>query len=1028
MNTMMNSSFFPLREWLLRMSGMVRNDPQSSAKPHKYLFTAKATTALALALLLSCGGGSPGASTPPSEIQVTVSPGVATLTPGGTTLFIGTVTGTSNTALDWSVDGIPNGNSSVGTLTIDSSTATYTAPATTGSHSIIATSMADTSRTGLATATILAKSIQLTISPETQTLNPRETAVFIATVTGLDSTELTWTVDGITNGNSTVGTISGSGTAVTYTAPSAAGSHTLMAASVSDKTQLASASVTVRTYPTNPFQIIVAPDGVETNPGTLAQPTTLEGAQARLRSASRSVPGTLTVLLRGGIYPRSNTFALSSVDSGTAANPIIYAAYGSEVPRLVGGIALTPQSLATVTNSDVNWSRLDTTVRAKIMVADLSSVKDKMGSFTSRLPGNGGANRAMELFVDRMPMNLAQYPKAVDPSSIILTPHTPLRVTGTLSPDATGDYAYIADDSMGRPYYQLSKNGEIWSIAALPTGATWFLTNRADLGGTGTGVSWGNYENFSGPVGRFEPTKTDGLTTGTALLTRADGQDSMPGFMLIHGTDGSTQIQSSLARISRWQANEAMYYGAGSVSWSTSHMSISDIDGPAGTIKLGATPTYGLRVGQPFIVYNLLEELTAQGDYYLDRTNGLLYLRPPEDTLPEELLLSTLPSLVTMQGVSYISWQGIVFEAAQNHLVEVENSSNIQFSHCTFRNCGGWGLLLAGTSNLVDSCEVSRVGSGGIWACGGSRPTLSPSNTLIQNCNIHHYGRVFGSYQPGIYVQSTTDYTHNDDCCGLTIQHNEIHHAPCQAIIYQGNNLTLQYNHIHDVCQLTNDAGAIYSQRDWASQGNAIRRNLIRSVASPFGNYVQAIYLDTGGSGTIVEANILYQGGAIMSLQHNGGRDVVMRYNVIYGGWFGAQTANYSMTRLNSTPGSSFNLLEKLEHFNYQQPPWSTTYPTLAVIPDDWSQLWGTHWLQPENCSFYGNLFYGNSTDIIRETNVYPSMASPLSWFTIVSDNLNQDPQFTDPASLDFSLKSTSPMFTIPGFPGIDASEIGIQP
>jgi hypothetical protein len=37
------------------------------------------------------------------------------------------------------------------------------------------------------------------------------------------------------------------------------------------------------------------------------------------------------------------------------------------------------------------------------------------------------------------------------------------------------------------------------------------------------------------------------------------------------------------------------------------------------------------------------------------------------------------------------------------------------------------------------------------------------------------------------------------------------------------------------------------------------------------------------------------------------------------------------------------------------------------------------------------------------------------------------DPLFTDPANLDFSLKPSSPMFTIPGFPGIDATQFGIQ-
>jgi hypothetical protein len=46
-----------------------------------------------------------------------------------------------------------------------------------------------------------------------------------------------------------------------------------------------------------------------------------------------------------------------------------------------------------------------------------------------------------------------------------------------------------------------------------------------------------------------------------------------------------------------------------------------------------------------------------------------------------------------------------------------------------------------------------------------------------------------------------------------------------------------------------------------------------------------------------------------------------------------------------------------------------------------------------------------------------------------VGSNLSGvDPLFTDPSKLDFSLQPGSPMFNIPGFPGIDTSKIGIQP
>jgi hypothetical protein len=58
--------------------------------------------------------------------------------PDGTRQFTADIRGASNPAVNWSVDGIAGGNSSVGTI---SSSGLYTAPATLGSHTITATSV-----------------------------------------------------------------------------------------------------------------------------------------------------------------------------------------------------------------------------------------------------------------------------------------------------------------------------------------------------------------------------------------------------------------------------------------------------------------------------------------------------------------------------------------------------------------------------------------------------------------------------------------------------------------------------------------------------------------------------------------------------------------------------------------------------------------------------------------------------------------------------------------------------------------------
>jgi 6-phosphogluconolactonase (cycloisomerase 2 family) len=70
---------------------------------------------------------------------------------GGTQQFTDTVTGSSDTSVTWSVDGVAGGNSTVGTI---SSSGFYTAPGTAGIHTVTVTSIADSTKSASATVTV----------------------------------------------------------------------------------------------------------------------------------------------------------------------------------------------------------------------------------------------------------------------------------------------------------------------------------------------------------------------------------------------------------------------------------------------------------------------------------------------------------------------------------------------------------------------------------------------------------------------------------------------------------------------------------------------------------------------------------------------------------------------------------------------------------------------------------------------------------------------------------------------------------
>ena len=80
-------------------------------------------------------------------VAVSITPGSVSLTAGATSQFTATVTGSTNTGVQWSV----MEGSTGGTV---SSSGLYTAPSTAGTYHVVATSSADKSKSAMATATV----------------------------------------------------------------------------------------------------------------------------------------------------------------------------------------------------------------------------------------------------------------------------------------------------------------------------------------------------------------------------------------------------------------------------------------------------------------------------------------------------------------------------------------------------------------------------------------------------------------------------------------------------------------------------------------------------------------------------------------------------------------------------------------------------------------------------------------------------------------------------------------------------------
>jgi hypothetical protein len=208
-----------------------------------------------LFVMPGCGNTS-SPSTGPSNVVVNVQPTSATLFLGQTQPFQASVIGATDQSVSWRVSGVPGGNATLGTI---SSSGAYTAPAVLPSPaSVTVEAVSNANSAASASAAVdLKDDIVVTVTPNPVTLPDGGAQVMTARVngTGNPATGVTWTVNGIAGGNSTVGTIvpNGANTAV-YTAPPAPPSPatvSVTATSVADTMKSGSASVTITCAATN---------------------------------------------------------------------------------------------------------------------------------------------------------------------------------------------------------------------------------------------------------------------------------------------------------------------------------------------------------------------------------------------------------------------------------------------------------------------------------------------------------------------------------------------------------------------------------------------------------------------------------------------------------------------------------------------------------------------------------------------------------------------------------------------------------
>jgi len=254
-----------------------------------------------------------------------------------------------------------------------------------------------------------------------------------------------------------------------------------------------------------------------------------------------------------------------------------------------------------------------------------------------------------------------------------------------------------------------------------------------------------------------------------------------------------------------------------------------------------------------FYVLNLLEEIDLPYESYIDYEKNIVYFYAPENFEDASIYFAyeSFP-IVMINDVQYLTLKGLTITYTRGKPIHADRVSNITIDGCTIAHSAQTAIFMdAATNSTIKNCHIYDIDGIGIYLWdGGLRETLTSSNNLIENNNIHHVSRGAQCYRPPIMVNSV----------GVVIKNNELHDIPHLAIdLSKSNDAIVEYNEIYNAGLDTSDMGAIYYGNDPFIMGLIIRYNYFHDIGNTYGGYgQQAIFSDDGASMPYIYGNIFF--------------------------------------------------------------------------------------------------------------------------------------------------------------------------
>jgi len=314
-------------------------------------------------------------------------------------------------------------------------------------------------------------------------------------------------------------------------------------------------------------------------------------------------------------------------------------------------------------------------------------------------------------------------------------------------------------------------------------------------------------------------------------------------------------------RILQWkQERDPWVHGFWAWDWADCYGKVLDVSQEDHTLRLAYADTVpACKSGARFMGVNLLCELDAPDEYYIDPVEQELYLIPPTG----KSLKTSVVNLMYQPGgvvnisstVKNASLVNIDVRDGRHVGILAEGAENAKLDGVVVHAHGTHGVDLTNApGSSVTASQIFDVGCTGLRITAGQALTLRPGNLLVTQNAVHHYAKWKRSYQPGIFWGGV----------GNVFRGNKVYFGPHNGFLGGGdfadgvNNL-FEGNIITDCTFDTIDSGAFYTcgQRGAAftNRGNVLRGNRFERIHNTAGTGVQvasnqAVYMTTNATPT----------------------------------------------------------------------------------------------------------------------------------------------------------------------------------